>query len=120
MTSDIKTLKKKGSFKWQIGVLTIRVVSKSVDVEAVVSGGQSFNLPRHPHRSRLVLGDDQTSRIKQAHFWLTQQSDGKIMVRNKKVRVPIRECRWGLTHFLENELLKSLRFKITLKRVLRR
>lgn len=61
----IKTLKK-GSFKCAIGVLTIRIVSKSVDVEAVFSGGQPFNLPGQLHRSRRVLGDEQTSRIKQA------------------------------------------------------
>lgn len=52
----LKTLKKKVHLS--VGVLTIRVVSKSVDVEAVFSGGQSFNLPRQLHRSRLVLGED--------------------------------------------------------------
>lgn len=62
MTSAIKTFKK-GSFKCAIGVLTIRIVSKNVDVEAVFSRGQSYNIPRQLHRSRLVLRDEGNTKL---------------------------------------------------------
>lgn len=96
MTSDIKTFKK-GSFKCASGVLTIGIVSKSVDVEAVFSGAQPLNLPRQLHGSRLVLRDEgntthhtrkhNTGRIKQVHLWLTQQSNGENNGQKQEVRV---------------------------------